>query len=107
MIVVILAFLLQHAFRAPYWVLEKKYLTNFTNDNNRVNILSANAFTEGIGRTIVSFLCGLLLEYYSTSIAYIIVGVVGLIIILLILKYMKTRLGLKPKEYDKEDIIML
>ena len=47
---------------------------------------------------------GLLLEFYTTSISYLIVGSIGLIVILFVLKYMKKGIGLNPKQYNKEDI---
>ena len=53
---------------------------------------------------LISFLGGLLLEFYTTGTAYLIVGIVGLIIILLVLKYMKKRIGLNPEEYNEKDI---
>lgn len=53
---------------------------------------------------VISFLGGLLLEFYSTSTSYLIIGVLGLIVILLVLKYMKKRIGLSPEDYEKEDV---
>lgn len=96
-----LAFVMHHFFRAPYWVLQSRYVTNFTNSNIRAKILSASNLIQGLGRILMSFLGGLLLEFYSTSEAYLIIGIVGLIVILLVLKYMKKKIGLSPDEYDK------
>lgn len=96
-IVVMFAFFLHHFFRGPYWVLEDRYVTNFTTSNMRAKILSASNFIKNIGEIIISFLCGLLLEFYTTSQSYIIVGVFGLIAILVVLKYMKTRIGVNEE----------
>lgn len=52
---------------------------------------------------LISFLGGLLLEFYTTSTSYLIIGIVGLIVILLVLMYMKKRIGLSPQKYNKED----
>lgn len=103
-IIVMFAFFVQHFLRAPYWVLENRYVSNFTTSEIRVKIMSATNLIKGIGRIVMSFLGGLLLEFYSTSQAYLILGCVGLFVVLLILKYMKTRFGLTPDMYDKEDI---
>lgn len=102
--VVIVAFFIQHFLRAPYWVLEGKYATNFTTPEIRTKILATARLIKGIGRISISFIGGLLLEYYSTSQSYIIIGVGGLILILLALMYMKPRFGLNPEEYDEKDI---
>lgn len=103
-IIVMFAFFIHHFFRAPYWVLEDRYVTNFTNSNMRAKILSVNNLIKNLGEILISFLGGLLLEFYATSQAYLFIGVVGLVTILLVLTYMKKRIGLRPEEYDKEDI---
>lgn len=103
-IIVMFAFFIHHFFRGPYWVLEDKYVTNFTTTNNRAKILSTSNLIKNIGEMVISFLGGLLLEFYSTSTSYLIIGVLGLIVILLVLKYMKKRIGLSPEDYEKEDV---
>ena len=94
----------QHFLRAPYWTLENKYMTNFTDDSIRVKILSVNKIMKAILKIAITFLAGLLLEHNSTSQAYFIIGSVGLVMILGILKDMQKRVGLKPEEYSKQDI---
>lgn len=74
MIVVAIAFFIHHFLRGPYWTLENRYITNFTNSDIRTKVLSSANLVKGIGKIVISFLGGLLLEYYSTSIAYIITG---------------------------------
>lgn len=101
---IIVMFAIQHFLRSPYWVLENKYITNFTTPAIRVKILSVAKFMKRITRMSISFIAGLLLETYTTSQAYFIIGFVGLIVMLLILKYMSQRVGLKPEDYDKKDI---
>lgn len=103
-IIVMIGFFVQHFLRAPYWVLENRYITNFTTSNIRTKILSISRLIKGIGRIIISFFAGLLLEYYTTSQSYIIFGVVAFVIMSLVLIYMKSRVGLSPEKYDKEDI---
>lgn len=103
-IVVMFAFFIHHFFRGPYWVLEDRYVTNFTNSNIRAKILSTSNLIKNIGEIVISFLGGLLLEFYNTGTSYLIIGIVGLIVILLVLKYMKKRIGLSPENYNKQDI---
>lgn len=103
-IIVMFAFFIHHFFRGPYWILEDRYVTNFTNSNIRTKILSTSNLIKNIAKIVISFLGGLLLEIYTTSTSYLIVGIIGLIVILAILKYMKKRIVLDPKKYKKEDI---
>ena len=103
-IMVMFAFFVHHFFRGPYWVLEDRYVTNFTTANIRTKILSINNLIKNLGKIVFSFLGGLLLEFYSTSNAYFIIGILGLAVLLLVLMYMKKRVGLDPYMYAKEDI---
>lgn len=96
-ITVIFAFFIHHFFRGPYWVLEDRYVTNFTNSSNRAKILATSNLIKNIGEIIIGFIGGLLLEFYTTSTSYLIVGIVGLIIILLVLKFMEKRIGVNPE----------
>ncbi len=104
-IIVIAMFSVQHFLRSPYWVLENKYITNFTNTAIRVKILSVAKILKRIVKIVITFVAGLLLEYFTTSEAYFIIGSVGLVIILLVLHYMKKRVGLQPEEYDTTNIV--
>ncbi len=74
MLVVAITFFIQHFLRGPYWTLENRYITNFTNSDIRTKVLSCANLVEGIGKMAIAFLGGLLLEYYSTSVSYIIIG---------------------------------
>lgn len=74
MLVVAIAFFVQHFLRGPYWTLANRYITNFTNSDVRTKVLSCANLVKGIGKMSIAFLGGLLLEYYSISISYIIVG---------------------------------
>lgn len=103
-IIIIMLFEIQHFLRSPYWTLENRYITNFTTPDIRVKILSTSKFMKRMTRMIITFLAGLLLEYFTTSQAYLIIGIVGFMIMLFVLNYMKNRVGLDPEEYDKKDI---
>ncbi|MCL2354885.1 MAG: MFS transporter [Oscillospiraceae bacterium] len=105
MTVVFLGFFVQRFLRGPYWTLERKYLSNFTNSDIRPKIVSASQILYGVGTSIIMFFAGLLLDHYYTNMAYIIVGVVGTAVMLLVLSYMKPRIGLNPEKYSDEDIL--
>ncbi|MCL2383066.1 MAG: MFS transporter [Oscillospiraceae bacterium] len=104
MVIVIIAFALQYFSSGIYWTLSRKYTMNFTNAKIRTDVLSAGELIEGVGSAIIIFLAGLLLEYYATNMAYLIVGSVGIVLILLVLGYMKSRVGLQPEEYNAKEI---
>lgn len=88
-----------------FHVLIKKYVTNFTNEEVANKVYSAYNLVAGLGTTIICAL-GSMIVSYNNSIRYsmIIFGVAFLAIILMVLFYMKNRVGLEPQEYRKKDI---
>lgn len=58
-------------------------------------------------RKIASFfsiLGGLLLNVLNVKNAFLVIGLLGLVSIIITLNYMKTRFGLKPEEYTVQDV---
>ena len=51
--------------------------------------------------------CSLLLNHYSNSFTTLIVGLISAVVMIILIKYMSTRVGLKPEEYSKQDILFL
>lgn len=87
-----------------WYILEYKYLKNFSKPEMRNKITFTYEFIGGITASIMAILGGLLLEIVDIKNAILLVGLASLAVIILILDYMRTRFGLKPEEYSKEDI---
>ena len=87
-----------------WYIFEPKYLKNFTTENMRNKITFAYEFIGGIVASFFSILGGLLLNILNVKHAFLVVGILASISIIIVLNYMKTRFGLKPDEYKKEDI---
>lgn len=102
---IILAMLAVHRICTSIWyILEYKYLKNFTTEDMRNKITFAYEFIGGIAASIISIIGGLLLNVMKIQNAFLIVGLASLAIMIVVLDYMRTRFGLKPEEYKKEDI---
>ena len=43
----------------------------------------------------------------DSSYSFLLIGIFSLIIVIILLNYMKTRVGLKPEEYKKSELEML
>lgn len=84
-------------------VLASRYLSNFASEKILTQIYAVNAISRNLFRAIISFLGAYLLGITSTANSMILVGIILLITVLGLMSYMKTRLGLKPKEYDKTE----
>lgn len=85
-------------------VLSTRYLGNFSNEEILSQIYAANAMVKNLIRAIIGFVGSYLLGITTTANAMILVGIFMIIISISLIGYMKTRLGLKPEEYGKDDI---
>lgn len=104
LIIMLFMMIIQNIIKGLYYTLIKRYLNSFSNEHLSVKIYSVNTFMEELGATLTSFAVSILLEYTTTAHVSLIIGIVSLILFILILDFMKTRLGLKPEEYRKQDI---
>lgn len=104
LIVILIMFAIQNIIKGPYYTLIYRYLNSFSTPEISTKIYSAAALAEGVFRFGITIFASFLLDFVSTSYAYIIIGCVFLIIFNVLLDYMKTRVGLKPEEYNKSDI---
>lgn len=101
---ILVMYAIQKVCTSIWYILEYKYLNNFTTENMRNKITFTYEFLGGIVASIFSILGGLLLEVINVENAFLIVGLFSLACMVVVLDYMKKRFGLKPEEYKKEDI---
>ncbi|MBQ2917397.1 MAG: MFS transporter [Clostridia bacterium] len=91
--------------KGPYYTLIQRYLNSFSNPNVNTKIYAVKSLLENIGRVVVSLFASFLLGIATTSYAFIIIGCIFFVIFIFLLDYMKAKVGLKPGEYSKEDLI--
>ena len=101
--VVVGFYFVKYIFSAMYDPLIEKYLSNFTNEKIDTKIFTANNFLKGIAGAVVGFLGAFLLDRMETAYCMIMVGVIFAMLMILVTKFMKSRVGLKPEEYSKEE----
>lgn len=101
--VIVMAFLTYEVLVGLYYSLIDRYLTNFTNEKIDTKIFAANELCKNIVATIMILFGAFLLDKMITAYCMIIIGVLFLIIYVLIAVYMKSRVGLNPNEYSKEE----
>ena len=87
-----------------WYIIEYKYLNNFTKEDSRNKIMFTYELIGGIVASIISVIGSIILDVFEVENAFLLVSLAFLIMIILILDYMRTRFGLKPNEYKKEDI---
>lgn len=95
---------LQKTISAIWYLLEAKYVKNFTTSEVRNRMNFTYEFIGGIGGCIITILGGFLLDHFSASNAFVVAGLVSLLMMTLTLDYMRPRFGLKPEQYKEDDI---
>ncbi|MDO4282934.1 MAG: MFS transporter [Clostridia bacterium] len=103
-VVTVIILFFQNILQGVYRISVKKYMNNFTTSRVRGKILAIFYIFENIGQTLFLFLAGYIIDSKGTSLTTLIIGGISFIIILLVLGFMKNRLGLDPEQYDKKDI---
>ena len=102
--IILIAYAICKIATSIWYILEAKYLKNFTKEEERNKITFAYEFIGAIAASTFSILAGLLLKVIDIRHAYLIAALLGFASMVVVLDYMKTRFGLKPEEYSKEDI---
>lgn len=87
-----------------YYILSERYSKNFTTPKTRARVSFAIEFTTNIIESVGLFLSGLMLDGVGITYATLIIGLIFMFLFVIVLDYMKTRVGLKPEQYDKKDI---
>lgn len=106
-VLILLSFAVRAIIKGPFYTLYKKYLNSFSTSTVRTKIYSATYLFENICGSLIAFLVSRLLETISTATVFVILGGIYAIAFIFLLDYMKTRVGLKPEEYRKEDIDLI
>lgn len=103
-VLIFLLYLIQYAAKGPHINLMTRYLNNFTNREIRPKITAFKNLTANLLTAIVSLLCAGMLTITTTSNTFIIVGCIATVLAVLLLDYMRDKVGLKPEKYTNEDI---
>ena len=104
LILIVILFFIQQSIRGPYMGLMSRYLNNFTNKKIRTKISAFKNLTANLAVAIFTFICSLLLKITTSANTFIIVGCLSTMAIVLILDYMRDKVGIKPEYYTKEDV---
>lgn len=102
-IIIILAFIVKYVATSIYYSLGEKYLRNFANEKVDTKIYTARNLLKSILSAVIGVFASFLLNIMSTAHCMIILGIIFTILVILSISYMKTRVGLKPEEYSKEE----
>ena len=102
-IIILGAYMIFGFINGMYYTIIDRYLMSFANKDIDTQITSVYNLIRNFVRMLFGFLASFILGITTSANALIIVGTTFTIIYILIYIYMKTRLGLKPEQYTKEE----
>lgn len=106
LMVITIVFILRAYAKGIYQVLKKRYMNNFSNDQILPKIYSINGITANFGRMLLGLVASAFLRVTSIYNSLLFIGILSTFIVIVLAIYSKPRLGLKPTEYKKEEIVL-
>ena len=103
-VIIMISQIIQFGVKGPYYTLIRQYLSSFATSSMRIKIFAANSIIEGIVSCIISLIGAGILAFADTAQASVITGSLFFIILIIILEYMRSRVGLRPEQYNEEEI---
>lgn len=89
---------------SQWYMVRGKYLRNFTEPKSREKITFSFELIVSLAGGLSALVGAAILDFTDIKHAIVLVVLGGLALMIIVLDYMKSRFGLKPKEYNKEDI---
>ena len=102
-IFIVLLFLIEQFAHGIFYTIIDRYFRNFTNKDIDTKIFAVKNLFVNLVSALMGIIASFLLSKMSTAYCLIILGVVFTILYILMGKYMKTRVGLRPEEYSKQE----
>lgn len=105
--IIIFTYIVRVSDRGVYKIISRRYMGNFMTPDILTKIYSGYSVIASIFRMIVGGLGSYLLTIMEIQYAMVVVGILFSFITLLFTIYMKSRIGLKPEEYTKKDVVCI
>lgn len=102
-VIIILLFLIGKFVHGIFYTIMDKYFRNFTNEDIDTKIFAVKNLFVNLVSAIMGIMASFLLNKMSTAYCMIIIGIIFTIMYILMGKYMKVRVGLKPEKYSKQE----
>ena len=101
---IIITYMIRYSCQGMYYPLTERYLRNFSNEKIDTKIFTVKNFLKSILSAVIGIMGSFLLDRMNISYCMFIVGFLTILVTILMSQYMKTRVGLKPEEYAKEEL---
>lgn len=103
--IIIILYIIEATSSGIHGVIQNRYISNFAKPNILTKLYSANSILSNILRMLVGFIGTIVLNNFNIKYAMIITGILFTMVIYFLYRYSKNKLGLKPEEYKKSDIV--
>lgn len=103
LLIIIATYLINSFGKGVFYAVIDKYLGNFANRKIDIKIYAVNNLFSSIVKVLSGVFASFLLNKMSTAYSMIVIGSIFTIMYILMEKYMKTRVGLKPEQYTEEE----
>lgn len=104
LMIITLVFIMRAYAKGVYQVLKKRYMNNFANNDILPKIYSINGIMTNLGDMIIGIIASSILKITNLPNSLLILGIITFLIVTILAFYSKSKLGLKPQQYDKKDI---
>lgn len=101
---IIVFYLIGNCYKSIFYPLIERYLRSFANEEIDTKIFVSRNFLGSVLSAVIGLFASFLLDRMSTAYCMIVIGLFALVITIIMSKYMKSRLGLEPNEYSKEEV---
>ena len=101
---ILMLYMVRYFCMSSYYVLIKKYMSNFAGKKILSKIYSAYAIVCGISTFFMGIIATFIVKNNEMDISIVLFGAITLIGIMIILAFMRSRIGLKADDYNKSDI---
>ena len=99
----IIVFLIQSLIKGAYRIIIKEYVSRYTTSSIRSKLMSIYYLAESFGSAILMFIASKTIDLVPIGVSYCVFGFSLFIVMILILNYMNSRMGLDPSKYGKSD----
>ena len=101
LLIIAFSFIIARFAHGMFYTIINRYFRNFTNKDIDTKIFAVKNLFVNIVSAVAGLMASFLVDTMSTAYCMIIVGTIFTIIYILMQKYMKSRVGLKPEEYSE------
>lgn len=103
--IIIMLYMIEATSSGVHGVIQNRYISNFAKPEILTKLYSANSIISNLLRMLVTFIGTIVLDNFNIKYAMIITGILFTVVMYLLYRYSKSKLGLKAEEYKKSDIV--